>query len=186
MAYDATLRDCRVEQFRQMFLSKSEYRKRLGEMTVKQALFDKQATNALEENLRAHIVSKALIKVGGGSLATTSYLLESDGSATVAYLSYGGRALQLTAEGRDGDTGYFLTATPSQDGLQLNIQSKREHYKVRTWAINAALIVLGLLLGLIPGILFALFVIFVEPMIYRRQIEKFLIPALETTFGRLQ
>jgi hypothetical protein len=186
MAYDAILRDCNIEQFKGMFLSKAEYKKRMGEMSVKQMLFDKQATNALEENLRSHIVSKALITVGGGGLATTSYLLESDSSSSTAYLSYGGGRLQITAEGRDGDIGYFLRATPFKDGVQLRIESKREHYKLRTWAINVVLIIAGLLLAVIPGILLAILVIFVEPMVYRRKIEKFIVPALETTFGRLQ
>ena len=48
MTYETILRDCKVEQFGAMFLSKAEYRKRIGEMTVKQMLFNKQATNALE------------------------------------------------------------------------------------------------------------------------------------------
>ena len=186
MPHDILLPDCDIQSFRSTFVSKEEYRKRVGEMSVKEALFDRKATSAFEENLKNHIVSKALVTVGAGGLRVTSYIVSDDPSSTTVYVSYGGGRLNVTSEGRDGDIGYFLVARQADAGVKLRIESRREHYKVRTWTVNAILIILGLVFGVIPGIVIALFVIFGKPILYRKKIEKFIAPALETTFGRIQ
>lgn len=185
MAIEITLPDCSIEAFRNGFLTKADYMARVDDMTIQQKLFDRQFTNLLEENLHKHIVAQALIKIGAGGLMVTSYLISSDSSVT-AYLSYGGKRLQLTAEGRQDDIGYFLTASSTGNGIRLRIESKRDHYKLRTWAGNAFGILLGLLFGVIPGILFAIAVIFFEPHVVRKKIDKFIVPAVESTFGRVK
>ena len=186
MAYEIALPDCSMETFRNGFLSKAEYRKQVATMTLKQKIIDRQFTSAIEENLHKHIVAGALIKAGSGALVVTSYLISNSDSQVVAYLSYGGKNLQLTAEGRDDDMGYFLTASPSGTGILVRIQSKRDYYKLRTWSINAIGIILGLVLGVIPGILLAIFIVFVLPRLVRKKMDKFIVPALEATFGRIQ
>lgn len=186
MPHDILLRDCDIKRFRSTFLSKEEFKTRMGEMSVKEALFDRKATSAFEENLKNHIVSKALVTVGAGGLPVTSYVVSEDPLSTTVYVSYAGGRLNLTSEGRDGDIGYFIVARQTDTGVKLQIESRREHYKVRTWTVNAVLIILGLIFGVIPGILIALFVIFGEPILYRKKIDKFIVPALEATFGRIQ
>ena len=186
MAYEIVLPDCSIDTFRSGFLSKTDYRKKVTDMSIKQQLFDRQHTNALEANLHKHIIDKALTKVGAGGFTVTSYLISSSDSSTVAYLSYAGGELQMTAEGRDNDMGYFLTASPSGNGIRIRIESKREYYKFRTWAINAILIVIGLIFAVIPGLIIGLFLIFVEPYLVRKKIDKFIVPAIETTFGKVQ
>lgn len=178
MAKQVLFPNTNLNQFRELFLTKSAYGKAIGEMDLRERAFDWKPTTRLEERVKSHIVDNALIKLGSGSLKVTSYLLEDGGNETTSYLSYGGTRLLLTKEGRDRDVGYFLKATQTPDGLVVRAESKREHYKLRTWAMNLIGIVAGLFLGIIPGVLFAIFLFFIEPRIVKKKIETYVWPPL--------
>ena len=198
MAYDVLLVDCAIESFRDMFISKKEYRQtvrlstkeRMREKGILGAAFSHESRNVFEENLRNHLTSNDLIKFKAkervARMPITSYILDDDGSTVVVYASYGGRRHQVTAEGWVGDRGYFLKARQASESTRLQIETKREHYKSRTRSLNVFLVILGLFLGVLPGLLLAGFLIFMEPNLNRKNIDRVLIPVLEKTFGRVQ
>jgi uncharacterized protein YneF (UPF0154 family) len=178
MAREAVFPGATVLQFRNLFQPKREYREAIAEMGFKERLFDWKPTTELEKKFQAHLIDKALVKVGKGMLKITSYRLNDLENECSAYLSYWGKGLRMTAEGREGDVGFFLTATQTPQGLAIHVESKREHYKVRTWIVNILFIALGLVFAIIPGILFAAFCFFFETRLSDKKIERNIWPPL--------
>lgn len=168
-----------LSQFKKLFIDRKEYINSIREMDLKERLLDWKPATDLEKRLKTYIIDNALVKAGSKSLRVTSYLLESSANTVVAYLSYGGKQLTITKEGRDNDIGFFLSATPAAGGLEVTVESKREHYKFRTWTLNLFLIVCGLILGVLPGILIAIFVLFIEPRLIRKKINTYVWPVLK-------
>jgi hypothetical protein len=183
MAKEAVFSHATVEQFRALFQPKREYREAIREMDLKERMFNWKPTTELEERLQSHLVKNALVKVGSGRLRVTSYRLSDQGNQCSAFLSYGGKALQVTAEGREDDFGFFLTATQGPEGLTIRAESKREHYKLRTRVVNLFLISLGLVMGILPGIVLAAFFFFVEPRVLEKKIERNVWPPLSALLG---
>jgi hypothetical protein len=183
MAESKVFKGKSLSQFSKLFIDKKEYINCIREMDLKERLFDWKPATDLEKRFKSYVIDNALVKVGGKSLRVTSYLLESSDNRVRAYLSYGGKQLTITKEGREDDTGFFLTATPVEGGIEVKVESKREHYKFRTWALNWFLIIVGLILGVLPGILIAIFVLFIEPRLLRKKINTCVWPALEATLA---
>lgn len=184
MAREAVFPNATLQQFRDLFRPKTEYREAIKEMDLKERMFDWKPTTEFEKQLKSHLADNALVKTGSGMLKVTSYRLSDQGTKCTAFVSYGGKALQVTAEGRDGDYGFFLTATEGPDGLTVRAESKREHYKLRTLVLKFVLIVLGLIAGVIPGVLLAGFFLFVEPRILEKKIERNVWPPLAAFLGQ--
>lgn len=172
-----------LQQFRELFQPKQQYRAAIGEMSVKERLIDWKPTTDLEAAFRSHIIDRALVKRGAGVMKVTTYRLTDQPHECKAYMSFGGKGLRLTAEGREGDVGFFLTATQTPDGLTVAVQSKREHYRNRTRLTNAFWVVVGLFLGILPGLIILAIILFVEPRQVSGQIQRVLWPPLTKFLG---
>ncbi len=75
MAREVVFPGATVLQFRNLFQPKREYREAIGEMGLKERLFDWKPTTELEKQFQAHLTDKAIVKVGSGMLKITSYRL---------------------------------------------------------------------------------------------------------------
>ena len=151
-------------------------------MSLKERIVSWKPTNAFESNLQEHIREKALLKWGVGGLNLTSYLLSDAPSECQIYVSYGGRNLCVTKEGRDSDIGFFVTAQQDADDVRLSIIHKDQHYKFRTRVTNFICIVLGFIFFIVPGALFLCFLIFVQPRMFRKKIQTVIVPVFLKTF----
>jgi len=81
------------------------------------------------------------------------------------------------------DVGYFLVATQTSDGLAVDVKSKEEHYKGRTWTFNIARILVGLLLFVVPGVLLSVWYFVLEPRLNNKQIDRVMLPPLSVFLG---
>jgi len=185
MAVTVSFPGKQLPNFKELFIPKKEYVSRIRDMDLKERLLDWKPTTRLEEKVKNHIIDNALVKTktGSKSLRITSYIINSDGSNATAYLSYGGKQLTITKEGREADIGYFLLASEKPEGLSIRLESKREYYKNRTRLSNAFWIILGLIAGAIPGILFIVFLLFIEHKILQNKINKYVVPPLKELFA---
>jgi hypothetical protein len=185
MAVTHTFPGTRLSHFKELFIPKKEYVSRVREMDLKERLFDWKPTTLLEKEVKAYIIDNALVKAGSKSLRITSYIISDTGSNITAYLSYGSKhPLSTTQEGRRGDIGYFLYASETPEGLSVLIKTKNEYYKNRTRLLNALWITLGLIIGIIPGIVFIIILIFMQPKMYQKKINKYVIPPLNEILTR--
>jgi hypothetical protein len=183
MAATEIIRGKTLSQFKNLFIDKNEYIKSVREMDLKERLLDWKPVTILEDKLKTHVINNSLVKnIGvGKSIRVTSYLLNASDSKVEAYLSYGGIQLTMTQEGRKDDFGFFLTATSINDGIEISIKSKKEYYALRYWAFNILLILLGLLFAVVPGILYFIYIIFIEPSMFKNKLNKHIWPILKTS-----
>ncbi len=163
-----------VEEFAALFSPKSEYLAAAKQMSAKEVVLDWKPSNRVEELIKFSVIENALVKVGAGSLRVTSYLLAADASSAEVYISYGGKQLKLTREGRDNDSGGFFRA--SQDGphLVLEVQTRFERYKTRYVLFSLG----GCLFFFVPGLLIGTLLLAVNSKTADR-LGRTIVPAVE-------
>jgi len=141
-----------LKDFRSLFLTKKQYTDKISKQSLKERALHWKPTTDLEQGIKQGVIDRALVKVGADTLRVTSYITQESPDSVTAYVSYGGKQMNLVTEGRKDDMGGYFRAEPrSDEGIQLTVSSRYETRKLRYTLISLA----GLIFGCVPGVILA-------------------------------
>ncbi|MFZ3169197.1 MAG: hypothetical protein WA130_16410 [Candidatus Methanoperedens sp.] len=177
MTKEFVIKNCKIEDFNNMFGTRKEYEKLNAEMSLKERMFSHKPTNLLETNLKTSIVDKALIKIGSSGLRVTSYSIKKDKDRDIVYISYGGGGPRVLGVGRTNDFGGFFEAVQSGENVKIYIKTRYEYSK--TWYVLA--VIIGFMLFIIPGAILVIY-FFMNHILDSKKINKNIVPVIIETF----
>ena len=176
MTHEFFIKNCTLDNFSNMFKTKTDYKKALrGIKYTKTLLYP--PSNAFEENLQNSIIEKKKRKSAISVVKVTSYLVENDQNKRVVYISNGGRGFRFLLPGRKKDRGGYFIATQVGSDLRVEAKTAVEYY----YKLYAVIIILGFLGFLLPGLLLVVFILLGHKSLSKR-IKTVFIPSLIQTF----